>query len=175
MKYFLLISLILGLTSCWDSEKTSSIKTTNKNTQMVVNDKGVVIYEPNKNEVTFLTKAGVLYKKTKLNTKEKIETYKHYKNQIHNCKNDTLSLDMKWINEKVYWKVETSRSRTKGTSHLRVQHRGLPIFKLCNSCSWYPIGGVKTESYGVEGIKEDVSIDEWSNIQGFSFRAHPCK
>ena len=168
MKIVISLLFVFLLFACKSDEKPSYT------TQM--NDERVIIIDNGNNVVNFFTKNGLLINRIDLTTmqSQKIDLTLKFREQIHDW-NDSIFIRAELIGDKLYWYAQTSSTNTRNASNLYFRSNGGMEIRLCGDlCGW---GGVydsekgKTTYYSTSGIVGNITLEEFSNIKGFAFRA----
>jgi len=172
MKMVISLSFILLLFACKSNESQPYT------TQM--NDERVIIIDNSNNVVNFFTKNGLLINRVNLTTmqSQKIDLTLKYREQIHDW-NDSIFVRAELIGDKLYWYAQTSSTNTRDASNLYFNSYGGMEILLCGYlCGWNPVYDSekgKTTSYSTSGIVSNITLEEFSNIKGFGFRAKSKK
>jgi len=168
MKIVIPLLFTFLLFACKSSENPSYT------TQM--NDERVIIIDNSNNVVNFFTKNGLLINRIDLTTmqSQKIDLTLKFRQQIHNW-NDSIFVKAELIGDKLYWYAQTSSTNTREASNLKFRSGGGMEILLCGYlCGWNPVFDSedgKTISYATSGIVGNITLEEYSNIKDFSYRA----
>jgi len=172
MKIVISLLFTFLLFACKSSENPSYT------TQM--NDERVIIIDNSNNVVNFFTKNGLLINRVNLTTmqSQKIDLTLKFRQQIHDW-NDSIFVRAELIGDKLYWYAETSGTNTREASSLYFESGGGMEILLCGYlCGWNPVYDseeAKIISYSTSGIISNITLEEFSNIKGFGYKAKSKK
>lgn len=170
--YFLTVFFLFGCKS--DNKNDPSIKYLYPSNIVTTGRGDVVIFDSETKIAHFITQSGVLFKSVSLHMPDSFSTFKRMKVRIHNTP-DSLFLQAEWIGDKVFWDISTNKLNTRQSDHLGLSTiAGTEIIRLCTACIWTPVFNPKTGKtthYSVNGMVQNISIDEWNAVQDLTYRA----
>jgi len=168
MKIIISLLFVFLLFACELDEKPSYT------TQM--NDERVIIIDNSNNVVNFFTKNGLLINRIDLTTmqSQKMDLTLKFRKQIHDW-NDSIFIRAELIGDKLYWYAHTSGTNTRNANNLYFSSGGgMEIFLCGNLCGWgsvYDSEKGKTTAYSTSGMVGNITLEEFSNIEYFGYRA----
>lgn len=94
--------------------------------------------------------------------------------QIHDWYGDSLSIQAKWIDGKVYWTVTSSTMHVHNADRLYIENEGTRIM-LCVNPKWissYDSYLHRSTSKSASGVTEKVSLDLWNSVVADGYLAN---